>query len=137
MTPSISFTKARLFLRTLQRSPEPVRRRWQRGISAAAFMVVIAGWVVYLNVSLVPSTAPANAVESGPGFFETLGKGFSVFGSTLTEEWARVREWGSTLWGSLDARLSNPSVFMFVREESPFVPLPYEPIPPQTLPING
>ena len=136
MTISASFTRARLFLHTLQRAPEHVRRKWQRGISAIAFLIVVAGWVVYLNVSLVPSTAPVEAATNETGFLETLGKGFSVFGSSLAEEWARVREWSGTFWGSLDARLSNPSVFTFVREELPFTPSPYEPVPAQTLPIH-
>lgn len=136
MTIFASFTRARLFLRTLQRAPEPVRRKWQRGISAVAFVVIIAGWVLYLNATLGPPTAPAETMREEGGFFETLGKGFGVFGSTLSEEWAKLRTWGGALWSELDAQVLDPSVFTFVREDSAFTPAPYEPVPPATLPVT-
>lgn len=129
--------KARTFLRALQRAPEPVRRKWQRGISAAAFVVVIAGWMVYMNLSLAPTVTPTATPrgEEG-GFFETLGKGFNVLGSALSEEWVKLRSWGNSLWGGLDAQLSKPSVLTFVREENAFTPAPYEAIPSVMLPIR-
>ncbi len=100
-------------------------------------MVVIAGWIIYLNLSLTPSVLPAQetAKDKG-GFFKTLEKGFGVLGSSLSNEWNSLRTWGDSLWGKLDARLANPSVFTFVREESPFVPSPYEPLPPASLPTT-
>lgn len=124
------------FIRTLQRAPESVRRKWQRGISAAAFIAVIAGWIFYLNVSLVPSAAPVETATRGGGVLETLRKGFDVVGSSLSEEWAKLRELSGSLFDSLDARVSDPSVFTFVREESPFAPTSYEPVPPATLPVS-
>lgn len=136
MAISTTFAKARLFLRTLQRAPEPVRRKWQYSISALAFIAVVAGWVFYLNISLVPSATPAETTTRGESIFETFRKGFDVVGSSLSEEWVKFRELSGSLLDSLDARVSNPSVFTFVREEPTFVPVPYEPVPSHTLPVS-
>ena len=136
MTLATSFVKARLALRTLQRAPEPVRRKWQRGISAIVFVIVITGWVFSLSASLGrPRVAPATTPKES-GLFETLGKGFGVLESTISEEWTKLRDASGTMWNGLGAQLVNPSTFTFVREEIPFVPSPYEPIAPQTLPIR-
>lgn len=136
MALTASILKARHALRALQHAPEPVRRRWQRVASAAAFLVVVAGWVFYLNASLGPAERPGAAETKTPGFFETLEMGFDAIGSTLSTEWGRLRAWGSSTWSGLDAQVLNPSVFTFVRDEEPFMPAPYEPVPPQILPVE-
>lgn len=137
MTLSASFLKARNFLRTLQRAPEPTRRKWQRGVSTIAMVLVVVGWVVYLNLSLSPAAPPKVEVPGENDFWETLGKGFDVLGSTISEEWAKVQEKSGSFWGGLGAELTNPSVFTFVREETPFTPSAYEPVAPQTLPVEN
>ncbi|MFH0806667.1 MAG: hypothetical protein V1885_03015 [Candidatus Brennerbacteria bacterium] len=136
MTLSASFAKARLFLRTLQRAPEPVRKKWQFGTSAVAMILVFAGWVLYLNISLSPPKVPVEETAKEGGFFETLGKGFGILGSTVSEEWAKIRDMSGSLWNGLGAQIANPSVFTFVREETVFAPTPYESVAPQTLPIG-
>jgi hypothetical protein len=136
MTLATSFTKARLALRTLQRAPEPVRKKWQRGFSAVIMALVIVGWVFYLNLSLAPANTPTETASKEGGFFETLGKGFDILGSTIYGEWAKLREAGGSLWNGLGAQLPNPSTFTFVREETEFTPMPYEPVAPHTLPVG-
>lgn len=128
--------KAQTFLRALQRAPEPVRKRWQRTASAVTMALAIAGWIFYLSASFTPTAVPLDQVPEEGGFFETLGRGFGILGSAVSEEWAELKETGGSLWSELGARLANPSVFTFVREEIPFVPDSYEPVPPATLPIS-
>lgn len=137
MAISATLAKTRLFLRALQRSPEPVRRKWQRIASAVTMTLVIVGWIFYLSISLTPAAAPAAELPGESGFFETLGKGFNVFSSSISEEWAKVREKSDSLWSSLGAQLANPSVFTFVREEAPIAPTPYETVSPVMLPISN
>jgi len=122
-------------LRTLQRSPEPVRRKWRWGASAVAMAIVVTGWVFYLNFSLGPVKTAAPAATE-PTFFETLGKGFGVLGSELKNAWGALERGGESLWGSFGANLSAPRSFSFIREEAPAIPTLFEAVPPVTLPVQ-
>lgn len=124
-------------LRTLQRAPEPVRKKWYRGVSTVTVAIVVIGWIFYLSVSLAPPQKPVTTTPEENGFFDTLGKGFEIFAASVTEEWGKLQKTGGALWNGLGAQLANPSIFTFVREEPPFVPTPYEPVPPVTLPVSN
>lgn len=129
-------TKTLTFLRTLQRAPEPVRKKWLFGASAVAMTLVLLGWFFSLNVSLAPLN-PREARAEEPGtFFETLGKGFEVFGSTFLELWTTLRGRGELLWSAFDAQLTKPTVFSFVREAPLVMPPVLDPAPPATLPVK-
>lgn len=124
-------------LRALRRSPEPVRKKWYRGVSAVTITIVVIGWIFYLSVSLAPPQKPVAIIPEENGFFDTLGKGFEIFAASVTEEWGKLQKTGGALWNGLGAQLANPSVFTFVREETPVVPAAYEPVPPVTLPVSN
>lgn len=129
---------AKTFLRSLQRAPEPVKKRWLTGTSVTAVVLVLAGWIVYLNASIV-SLGPEKTdktVSSPHSFFSTLEKGFSVLGSSLGTEWGTIQREAKTLWDKLGAQLTNPATFSFVRETSPLAPPVIEPVPPSTLPVS-
>ncbi|MDP3974971.1 MAG: hypothetical protein Q8P88_01635 [Candidatus Jorgensenbacteria bacterium] len=131
-----SITKTLTLLHTLQRAPESVRKKWLVGVSAAAMALVVIGWVFSLNVSLAP-LSPRETLAEKPGtFFETLGKGFEVFGATFSELWTTLRGKGEFVWSALGAQLANPVMFSFVREAPLFMPTPADPVPPQTLPVS-
>lgn len=130
-------THVRALLRTLQRAPEPVRKRWLFGASATAMALVVLGWVLYLNASLAP-IGPAQEAAATPrdSFFSVVGKGFSVIGTSLAEEWEALRRKSGELWSDLSASIASPTTFSFVRETPAFTPAAVEPVPPATLPLE-
>ena len=121
--------------RALQRAPEPIRKKWQRGASVVAFALVIGGWILYLNASLAPERA-AQAEHAQPSFFDTLRKGLDVFGSSLGDGWNVIKGTTESLWSSFGANLTNPTTLEFIREQVPQISNSFEPIPPQALPIR-
>jgi len=71
------------FIDNLQKSDEATKKKWLVVLSILSMMVIIALWLVYLNLT-VPKMPPVGESpkieEQKAGFFETLKAGFnSVF----------------------------------------------------------
>ncbi|MBI2278742.1 MAG: hypothetical protein HYU81_01615 [Candidatus Brennerbacteria bacterium] len=131
------FMNARAFLRKLQRAPEPVRKRWFIGFSAAAIAVVLAGWALSLNFSVAPEELAEATESKEPPFAQTFGRGIAVIQSETSERWRVIQKNWGWLWSAIGAALDEETTFSFIQEtSSSSTPPAYEALPPATLPVR-
>lgn len=130
-------TRAKKFVRTLQRSSEERKKRWLVGSSAAAMLLVVVLWLAYLNV-IVPVLSPQESIgiaaviapnaDTDGSFFSTLGRGFSTIGDAIQSRWNDAARKITPLYDSIKQRFEPEPITLTPEGDAPLeegeVPVP-------------
>jgi hypothetical protein len=108
-------------VKKLQNSSETARKFWLVVLSAAAMIIILGLWVLYINgniikvIPVVENDSPEPA-DKKPGIFATFSAGLQ----TLT---AQIKD-----------KISAPNSWSFQKQEQNFLSEKVRPIPPTKLP---
>lgn len=80
--------KARKFLRELQRSDKTRKKRWLIAFTAFSMIVVLALWLVYINVLGIPSTVVKTPAPKAENSLESV---WGTFKRGLSEIFSNVK----------------------------------------------
>lgn len=139
------YNKSKQYLKELQRSPEPRKKRWLVVSSGVAMLFVLGLWMLYLNLSLPtlptanPNTtssapAPTTSQNQNPSFFETFGRGLQITADNIGQKLSGLIGWIGDLTNNLKDQLQKTNQFSVQAPPNDFVPNNLETIPTTTLP---
>jgi len=61
------------------------RKRWLIASSAAAMIIIVMLWLMYLNITVIPATETAHVkTDDKPGIFTVLGAGLQTTTESMT-----------------------------------------------------
>lgn len=100
------------FLKKLQQSPEPVKRRWIFGLSAVATLVIVFIWLNFMS-GIAPITsgndvAVAPVQPAGSSFFDTMRAGITAIGGVARSVLASLGE----IVKSLGSAIKTPKSYL-------------------------
>jgi hypothetical protein len=112
------------FIKKLQRSPEPIKKRWLLVFSAFSMIFIISLWLIYLNSSL-PSITKTNekVAREEDGFTYIMGRGFKKVKNDFAEQWSAFRSQLSRGLNDIKKQLEA--------KKDVVIPQQFEYIPPQ------
>lgn len=93
------FEKLKNKLKQIQESDEATKKKWLIIMTAAAMVIVIGLWLVYINYSIKSvdnDIAEINLEKSETAFLEVFKKGLSVVGSSVKE---KIKNFGYGIMG--------------------------------------
>ncbi|KKU91604.1 MAG: hypothetical protein UY23_C0001G0210 [Candidatus Jorgensenbacteria bacterium GW2011_GWA1_48_11] len=137
------YKKSREYLRELQRAPDRRKKRWLVISSAAAMLLVLGLWMIYLNMTLptlpkttdnAPNPAPTSSQNQKESFFQIFGRGLEVTFQNLND---KFRTFGSSIGNYLkefENKIRESNNFSIQAPTSAFRPNDLEKIPTTTLP---
>lgn len=147
--------KVQRFINNLQNATLATRRRWLVGLSGVSMILVVALWVVYLNVAFpsfgntieTATSTPETAEETTPtqnttmqtqenSFLDTLWRGFRVTSDNVRNELYSIGRSITELWDKTTGVFSETNSYeLKERGGSPTetIDIP-DPIPPTPLP---
>ena len=75
------------FLEKIRYSENDKKKPWLIGLSVAAMVIIIAGWVVYMNSFVLQSATDQQQIESaGVGFWPVFKNGLEIAGSAISNK---------------------------------------------------
>lgn len=121
-------SRAKQFIRSLQRSNDERKKRWLVGSSAAAMFLVVVVWLAYLNV-IVPVLSPKESIgiaavvapnkDTDASFLSTLERGLSVVGDSIRSGWDETAQKITPLFDSIKQRFEPKPITLSPENSAP------------------
>ena len=118
------------FIEKIRNSHEEIRRRWLVILSGSSMVIVIALWVLYINVTIQNTPSPVTETvkeTQNPGLAEVFLTGFKI----VT---AQIKDSATQIINSLRKQVLTPNSITIDSLERNFVIENLEPIPKTPLP---
>ncbi len=145
--------KIQRFVAGLQNANLATRRRWLIGLSGISMILVVALWIIYLNIAFpssggvaetampVQETAKAQAPEPavntpGTSFFDTLWRGLHVLRNEAKSGLHTIETSAVELWDTGIGAFSKTNSYKLEKQNTPQVESTTtpDPVPPTPLP---
>jgi hypothetical protein len=124
------YRKIKSFVKKIQQSPEPVKKRWLFILSTISMILILTLWFIYLNVSM-PTTvkknpAAAGSEKTGEDFGEIMERGFKKIREDFWGKWSTFMEDFNKILSQLKSQLDTKNEIIIPEKKFEYVPPPID-----------